>query len=406
MDRTQRAVLITAFLCAFFATGLLLLAAHLRSVALLAGGLLTVSRTITGFLVAVGIGLSQKHTDRFRSGLYKIENLIVAGIGALIMAGAWELGKVAVVQALAHRPFITEPSRAIPTLVIAALFALANAAYKRRVARQEASPSLMADARHSFVDAGALGIVALGVALSAAGIPLADLAAGFIVAVIAAISGGRIALDGIKVLLDASIERDVLNAIRQIISDGPGVREISGISGRNSGSYRFLSLRLVPFTFDVPTNTAISEHIKKSVRERYPNIDRISIEYVPGGSNRKNIAIPLSGDAFCPEGDLFSAEDFVLVDGDIMDRSLGSRRIIRNPHPGHDLRDNIDLAVMLAKEGTDILVYPGSLPDNDAVTTLSAYGIDMVPGKPDDTTPGVEQIALDAIDTWKARLNA
>ena len=124
MNRTGRAVLITASLCAFFAVGLLLLAAHFRNVALLAGGLLTVSRTITGFLVALGIQLSQKHTIRFRSGLYKIENLVVMGIGILIIAGAYKLGKIAVVQALAHRPFMTDPSKAIPVLIIAALLIL------------------------------------------------------------------------------------------------------------------------------------------------------------------------------------------------------------------------------------------------------------------------------------------
>lgn len=403
MDRAKRVLLITACLCALFAAGLLFLAAHFRSVAFLAGGLLTVSRTITGFLVALGIHVSQKRTSRFRAGLYKVENLIVTAIGIVITAGAYQLGKAAVAQALAHKPFLTEPSKAIPTLIIAALFALANAVYKKRVARQEMCPSLMADARHSFIDAIAMFVIALGVVISAAGIPVADLAAAFIVAVVAGISGGRIALDGIKVLLDASIEKDVLGSIRQIVADNPGIREISEISGRNSGSYRFLSLRLVPYTFDVLTNTAISDHIRQNIREKHPNIDEISIEYATEGSDRKNIAVPVSGGAFFTD-DLFSADDFVILDTDMTNRTIHSRRVVRNQYPGRALSDNIHLAVALANEGADILAFAGRLPENDAITTLGAYGIDMAPVKTDAKPTDVESVALSAADAWKDRL--
>ena len=118
MERTERTVIITASLSALFAGALLFLAAYFRSVSFLAGGILTVSRVVTGFLVAIGIRLSKRHTERFKSGLYKLENLVATGIGILIFVGAYELGWLVLLRARTGEVLMTEPGKAIPTLCI------------------------------------------------------------------------------------------------------------------------------------------------------------------------------------------------------------------------------------------------------------------------------------------------
>lgn len=398
MERTERTVIITASLSALFAGALLFLAAYFRSVSFLAGGILTVSRVVTGFLVAIGIRLSKRHTERFKSGLYKLENLVATGIGILIFVGAYELGWLVLLRARTGEVLMTEPGKAIPTLLFASLLALAVAIFKNKVAKEENCPSLMADARHSVIDSAAMFIIALGVGISAAGIHGADLAATLIVSVVACVSGGQIAIDGIKVLLDASIEKDILEEIKKIIREDPRIRDIVEVSGRNSGSYHFLFLKLVPYRYDVQVTTGITDDLKKKIRGRMKNIDDISIEYGPEKGDRKNVAIPLNETGSSIGSELFEAESFAVFDIDMVHRRIIARRIVKNPFTGKGPGNEIRLAVLLARQGVDALIFEGTLQKRDAVQTLEAYGVDLLPWTQETTRAGIETIVFETME--------
>ncbi len=398
MERTERTVIITATLSALFAVALLLLAVRFRSVSFLAGGLLTVSRVVTGFLVAAGIRLSKRHTEHFRSGLYKLENLVATGIGILILVGAYELGLFVFTRMKTGEVLMTEPGKAIPVLLFASILAFAVAMFKNRVAKQENCPSLMADARHSAVDSAAMFIIALGVGVSAAGIHAADLAAALIVSLIAFISGGRITINGIKVLLDASIEKDILEEIKTIIREDPRIRDIAEVSGRNSGSYRLIFLKLVPYQYDVQAASGITDDLKKKIRGRIRNIDDISIEYGQERGDRKYVAIPLDETAKSIGDNLFGAADFAVIDIDMAHRSVIAKRIVKNPFTGERPGDEVRLAVLLARQGVDAIIFRGTSQGGDAAQTLEAYGVDLLPWTQKAAEADIETVALGSME--------
>ncbi len=395
MERTQKTVIITASLSAIFAGVLLFLAFSFRSAAFLAGGLLTASRVVTGFLVAAGIRLSKRHTEHFKSGLYKLENLLATGIGVLIIVGAYELGRLVLFKVRTGEALMAGHVIAIPTLLFASLLALAVSIFKNKVAKEENCPSLLADARHSAVDAAAMLIIAIGVAISLAGIRAADLAAAFIVSIAALVSGGQIVIDGIKVLLDASIEEEVLAEIRKIIAEDPRIRDIVEVSGRNSGSYRFLFLKLVPYQYDIPVIAGITDDLKRKIKSAIKKMDDISIEYGPAGGDRKNVAIPLDGNGYSNGSELFKAERFAVLDVDMACGKIIAKRTVDNPFTGKESGNEIRLTVLLARCGVDVLIAGEPLPQGDARHALNAYGIDLLLWTKPAMKTGIEVAALE-----------
>jgi len=210
MERTEKAAVISGVAAAVFAVFLLSAAVFWHSVTFFAGGMLTVSRSVTGFLVAAALRLSKKHTISFSSGLYKLENLAVTVIGLLLLFGAYELGRLVFFRMRSGEPVMEWSGAGIIALLIATVMGLILGIYKENIGRKENCPSISADARHSFIDAAAMFIIASGVYLAARGLNSADYAAALLVAAVVFWNGGRIAIDGVRVLLDASVETGLL----------------------------------------------------------------------------------------------------------------------------------------------------------------------------------------------------
>ncbi|MEI6451175.1 MAG: cation transporter dimerization domain-containing protein, partial [Actinomycetes bacterium] len=86
--------------------------------------------------------------------------------------------------------------------------------------------------------------------------------------------------DGLRVLLDASLEEDVLKQVRTCAESQPGVKRVAAVLGRNSGSYRFVTLRVVPDGVDLAGAERSAAGVATAVRKRVKRIDRVSVELV------------------------------------------------------------------------------------------------------------------------------
>lgn len=213
---------------------------------MLIAGTLVVIRFFTSLAVLAGLILSERHTSAFPQGLYKLENLVATGIGLLILFSSYELGKEAIERIVSKETSLEQPWLVIVVMSAVAAVTFFLALYKGRVGKRDNYPSLRADARHSYTDLVASAAIIVGVGLEMAGVPKTDAIAALVVVVFLVWSGIGVTVDGLKVLLDASIEKEVLHKAREIVQADPRVREVLGVLGRNSGSYRFLTVSLVP----------------------------------------------------------------------------------------------------------------------------------------------------------------
>lgn len=92
----------------------------------------------------------------------------------------------------------------------------------------------MADAQHSRTDVLSNIVVMIAIIFGSIGYQLDKIAA-LIIVVFIAKTGFEILKDGVKVLLDASVDYETLSKTEKIILDAPQVVEIKSLTGRNSG---------------------------------------------------------------------------------------------------------------------------------------------------------------------------
>ena len=373
--RSQRAAAIAAAISGVFGAVLIVWGVSLHSIAMSAGGILAAARGVMGAFIIAGIRLSRRHTSTFSSGLYKIENVIATVVGVILLVLAYELARLSIKHLSGTYMFTNDPKYALPFFLGAAALAGFMFYYKQRVAKAEGCPSLRADSYFSLADAVALVIIGAAMALDIAGYHRVDAVAGIIVACFVAFIGIYIFLGGLKVLLDASVDRDLLAKVKQIAGADPGVREVLSVDGRNSGSFIFLHLVVEPAAYDLEQAGDVSRDLERRIKAAVPNVDRADIEFM-APDNMFIAAVPLNSDGNTIASGFESAPMIGLLEVGGGTAS-GKPEVVSNPAAGLPAGRGVYLAVFMGKRSVDVLLLKEAITDQEVLLTLRAYGIDI-----------------------------
>jgi cation diffusion facilitator family transporter len=402
MRRTERAAIIAAAVYVLLAIALLISSLWLiKSVTMFAGGIQTVVRAAACFMVFLGLRLSRRRTKDFPLGLYKLENLVSVIVGMFILFSAYETAKEALRLMGPESEGLSNVWIPVVILVVCAAFAGVLAWYKWYVGRKENSPALKAEARHSLGSMCACLLLALGLGLEDAGVPDMGAVVALLVAALLVWFGATIGLDGLKVLLDASVEKNVLEKVKSIAEGDDRVREVFEVEGRNSGSYRFIDLTLTLSTHDLREANAVSRQLEERIRAQIENVDHITVEFSPETSRRWMCAVPLAGGDGGLSPSLWQAERLAMVIIDRSEEKAVSRLVFDVPYgedlPGREVR----LATFLGMREVDVLLADGtqareaSLQGEEHVT----YGGDP----PDKESAGIRE-ALDVLAAYRIEM--
>jgi len=179
--QANRAIAVSAI--GLGATGLveLLLAVFTGSVGLLGDAIHNLSDVSTSAVVFLGFRLSRRPpTEKYPYGLERAEDLAGIGIAAVIWASAAFAGYESVRKLIEHGP-----TSHVGAGIIGALLGIVGnqvvARYKLVVGRRINSATLIADARHSWLDALSSAGALLGLIAVALGQPWGDPLAGLVV---------------------------------------------------------------------------------------------------------------------------------------------------------------------------------------------------------------------------------
>lgn len=396
--RSERAAIVTALISLTFGTVLIIWGTSVGAATMTGGGILSVGRGVMAGFLVLGIRLSRRHTANFPDGLYKVENIFAAIVGVIIMVLAYELARASIPHLDGTYLFSTDPRSALPFFLVAALLGVALGLYKRHVGRAERCPSLEADAYFSFADAGALVIIGVALALDIAGVPRVDAIAGLIVACFLAVIGGWILRGALRVLLDASVSRDLLAQVRQIAEADPGIRRVLTVDARNSGSFVFVHLVVEPRSPDLSVAYGVARELQERLRTELPNVDSVGIEFggAPGGLS---VAVLLAEDGETVASSFAGAPRVAFFELDPGKPSNGTQdasppeaapQIVSNPAQDRRLGAGVYLAVFLGRRSIDMLLVREELRDEDARQALLAYDIDV-------------RVAPDAVNLVEAR---
>ncbi len=244
---------------------------------------------VSAVAVMVGVKLSRRKSKNFPYGLYKVENMVAVAIALLIFFTGYEIVSNALIS----------PDREVTTnavllggVLMSIALALGFSRYELRVGRETNSPSLIADAQEYRTHIFSSGIVFLALVDQRVGVPL-DRWAALLVAVFIAKTGWDLLREGMRVLLEASLDSKILGKVRRILEQEPLLVYVRSVTGRNAGRYRFIETDIALRTQDLEQAHKANERLEAAIREQVAHVDRVLIHYEPTHRTRMRYGVRL-----------------------------------------------------------------------------------------------------------------
>jgi cation diffusion facilitator family transporter len=325
------------------------------SLALLADSVHSSADVVSSASIWAGIRLSRRKSKRFPYGLYKVENLVALMTSGIILLAGYEI--VRSVLWAGERVRAARLPYAIGGVIVIAAILLGFSRYELKIARKLNSPSLEADAQHLATDLFSSCIILLSLAGTYFQVkfPLDKIAALIIVVLIAWV-GMKIAVDAIRVLLDASLDFKTLNTIREIILVNPQVRNINALTGRNSGRFKFIEADLALKVRELEKAHFVANQIETRIRAQVPNVDHILIHYEPMKKESQIIALPITEDRLQLSEHFGEAPYFLLLTLKSEDGRVLNESWLTNPFQTVEKGKGIQVSEWLVSLGIDEVI--------------------------------------------------
>ncbi|MFO7459522.1 MAG: cation diffusion facilitator family transporter, partial [Desulfatiglandales bacterium] len=295
------------------------------SLAVTAGAIDSGTDAVASLLLLGGLKLSTKKTPSFPLGLYKIENVISVFVALSIFFAGYEIVREVLTQE-SGPPEISALVVVLLLLGVLAIFLFGR--YALAVGRRTGSPTLIAEGRHRQVDVLSSLVVLVSVFpgyfgwdSSFFGISVDQIAAALVVFFIAR-AGWKLLSDGMRVLLDASVDFDTLALARKIAEHHPMVTEVTSLTGRSAGRFRFLRADVILRTGDLQKAHQISEILESVIREKVPHVEGVMIHYEPQPRTHTRIAVPLVDSSERVSAHFGESPYFALVTVRLSDQSV------------------------------------------------------------------------------------
>jgi cation diffusion facilitator family transporter len=325
-------------------------------------------------VLLVGLKISHRQSKAFPYGLYKVENLVAVVVSALIFFTAYEIVDRALFGSLGNvsvRPWM------LLGVILSAVIPLVFSSYQLKFGKESNSPSLIASAREYRTHVFSSGIVLVALVAQLTGVRIDRWAALFVVFFIVK-TGWELLRDGMRVLLDASLDSTTLDEVRRIIESDPATAGVKVLTGRNSGRYRFLEAEVEFRLNDLREAHAVSERIEKAIREKVPHVERVLIHYEPAAHTVLRYAFPLA----TPDGKLSEhfgeAPYFAIVTLRTAYKVIERQELIQNPYCNEPKAKGIRVAEWLVAQKVDRVFVKEYLRGKGPEYVLANAGIQFV----------------------------
>ena len=345
------------------------------SLAIKADAIHSLTDVVSSAIVLIGIKISKRPSRSFPYGLYKIENLVALGTAFLIVVAGYEIveevfaGRIRILPS--HIPLAAGGTS------IAILITWLFSRYALKKGHETGSPSLVADARHVWTDMLSSVVILISLLGSAFGFALDRYAALIVVAFIgkAAI---HIFLDAVRVLLDASLDYESMNRIREIVTTDSRVVNINEMRARNAGRYKFVELDLILRVKELKKGHLVAEEIKQRIKCDLENVDHVVIHYEPQKKDYITLSVPLSEDRRTVSEHFGEAPFFRVLIQRTRDGVVTADSILTNSYSQEEKAKGIKVANWLLKEGLDVLIVRKDLTGKGAGFALGNADVEIL----------------------------
>jgi cation diffusion facilitator family transporter len=307
---------------------------------------------VASVAVLAGVKIAERESRHFPYGLYKVENVVAVGVAILIFFTGYEIAQKAL---RGESGPATVNGWMLAGVALSAVVPLAFSRYEMRVGREINSPSLMADAQEYRAHVFSSGVVFLALVGQMVGFPL-DRYAALIIVVLIAKTGWELLVDGMRVLLDASLDAETLDQVRTIIQADPATTEIRSVAGRNAGRYRFLEADVALRVDDLEKAHNVSRRIERAIRAQVPHVERVRIHYEPQVRDHLRYAVPLADPSGTVSPHFGEAPYFALVTVRAADGQVERQEVLPNPHANVEKAKGIRVGEWLVDLKADVIL--------------------------------------------------
>lgn len=374
MEKSEK-IALQAILVAFFVFGIKLVAAIITgSIALKAEAFHTLTDFIASLTVYAGLKIAKRKTKSFPYGLYKIENLMSVVISLLVLFSGYEIALEAI---NAKQTEVKNSIVGIIILIVVVLISFVFSKYEKKVGKEINSPILIADADHGYIDVLSNIIVMVSIILGTVGYHL-DKIATLIVVIFIAKTGFGILKDGVKVLLDASVDYETLSKTEKIILNTPQVVEIKKLTGRNSGRFKFIEANIVIKTHDLDKAHLIADKIENQIKQELSNIDHVLIHYEPMQKEEMIYVIPLTEEKNKISSHFGEAPWFMFITFKTGEMVAKQVEVTVNPFISEEKGKGILAAEFLIKKGIDVMIVKKDFASKGPAYVFSDSNVEVV----------------------------
>jgi cation diffusion facilitator family transporter len=342
---------------------------------------------ITAVAVLVGLKLATRKSSAFPYGLYKLENLITVILALMVFVTAYEVAR----EALQATPSAGQVNVwMVLGLGLALAIPLVFSRYELRAGREVNSPALIADAREYRVHVFTTGAALAALVSQWVGLRL-DRAAALIIVIAILKTGWDLLLDGMRVLLDASLEPERLDTVRRILASDPRVAAVQWATGRNAGRFRFVEAGVTLRVSDLEKAGDTAARLEEAVRAAVPHIERALVHIEPLERAELRYAVPLADPGGQISEHFGEAPYFGLTVMRLADGAHLEEQVLRNPHGEVEKAKGIQVAEWLIGHKVDMVLVKESLHGKGPEYAFADAGV---------------EIRMTSATTWAEALNA
>jgi cation diffusion facilitator family transporter len=326
---------------------------------------------VSSVAVLAGVKISERESRAFPYGLYKVENVVAVGVALLIFLTGYEIAEQAVRGAGGP---VTVNGWILAGVALSALLPLAFSVYQMRMGRTLNSPSLIAAAQEYRVHVFSSGVVFLALIGRMIGFPL-DRYAALVIVVFIAKTGWQLLMDGMRVLLDASLDAETLQQARSIVQAEPAVTEVRSLVGRSAGRYRFLETDVALRVDDLAKAHAASQRLEAAIRAQIPHVERVLVHYEPRVRTQVRYAVPLSDPSGAVSQHFGEAPFFALLTVRTADGQVEHQEVLANPHQAVEKAKGIRVSEWLVGLKADVVILREDLHGKGPAYVFADAGV-------------------------------
>ena len=254
-----------------------------QSQALIADGLHSLSDLASDAMVFIAAKHASEEADEEHPyGHARFETIATVALAILLVIVGLGIAYDAIISLVADEA-IAKPDPF--TLWIAAFSIFSNEGlyhYTRIVGTRIRSNLLLANAWHHRSDAVSSIVVLVGIAGTQLNMPKLDAYAAVVVALMIVRIGFKLGYDSVQELVDASLEPELVENIRQKILAHEGVRELHMLRTRRLGQHAHVDVHiLVAPRLSVSEGHHISETVEKMLIDSFDTINDVTVHIDP-----------------------------------------------------------------------------------------------------------------------------